>query len=108
MLALHAFTGCDSVSSFRGIGKIKPFKLLLKSPAHCDALKHLGDDWNVDDDLLIGCEKFTCALYGKSKSESVDEVRHLMLKSKCDGDISVDSLTSSTSTWLDCLRVGHA
>ena len=72
MLALHAFTACDSVSSFRCIGK------------------------------------FTCALYGKSKSESIDEVRHLMLKSKCDGDISVDSPTSSTSTWLDCLRVGHA
>ena len=96
MLALHAFTGCDSVSSFRGIGKIKPLKLLLKSPAHCDALRHLGDDWNIDDDLLSGCEKFTCALYGKCKSESVDEVRHLMLKSKCDGDISVDSLKSST------------
>ena len=97
ILALHAFTGCDSVSSFRSIGKSKPLKLLLKSPVHCDALKHLGDDWNVDDDLLIGCEKFTCVLYGKSKFESVDEVRHLMLKSKCDGDISVDSLKSNTS-----------
>lgn len=70
MMALHAFIGCDSVSSFRGIGKIKPLKLLLKSPAHCYALMHLGDDWNVDEDLLIGCEKFTCALYEKSKSES--------------------------------------
>ena len=73
MLGLHAFTGCDSVSSFRGIGKIKPLKMLLKSPAHCDALKSLGDDWNVDDDLLIGCEKLTCTLYGKSKWGSVDE-----------------------------------
>ena len=48
MLALHAFTGCDSVSSFRGIGKAKPLKLLLKSLAHCNALNHLGDSWNVD------------------------------------------------------------
>lgn len=25
---LHAFTGCDSVSAFEGIGKVKPLKLL--------------------------------------------------------------------------------
>ena len=49
MLGLHTFTGCDSVSSFRGIGKVKPLKLLLKSPEHCYALKHLGDNWDVDE-----------------------------------------------------------
>ena len=74
MLALHAFTGCDSVSSFRGIGKVKLVKLLLKSPEHCQALEHLGDNWDVDDSLLLMCEKFTCAPYGKSKLENVDEV----------------------------------
>jgi hypothetical protein len=34
---------------------------------------------------------FICAMYGKAKYDSVDEVRHLMLKSKCDGDITVQS-----------------
>ena len=28
LLGLHAFTGCDSVSSFAGIGKVKPLKIL--------------------------------------------------------------------------------
>ena len=68
---LQAFIGCDLISSFRGIGKIKPLKLLLKSPAHCDTLRHLGDDWNVGDDLLIECKKFICALYGKPNISSV-------------------------------------
>ena len=28
LLGLHAFTGCDSVSAFAGIGKARPLKLL--------------------------------------------------------------------------------
>ena len=74
MLVLHAFSGFDSVSFLRGIGKDKPLKLLLKSPEHCYALKIMGDNWDVDDSLLFRCENFTCALYGKSKLESVDKV----------------------------------
>ena len=62
MLGLHVLTGCDSVSSFKGIGKLKPPKLLLKSPTYCDTLRGLGDDWQVDDDLLDGCEKFIYAV----------------------------------------------
>ena len=46
--------------------------------------------------LIDGLEKFVCAIYGKSKYDSVDEVRHFMLRSKCDGDISVSTLASST------------
>ena len=30
-LALHAFSGCDTVSPFSGKGKVKPLKLLMKS-----------------------------------------------------------------------------
>ena len=88
---LHAFTSFYSVGSFRG--KTKSLSLLLKAPAHCDALEHLGDDWNIDD-LLIGSEKFTCALYGKSKLESINEMWDLMIKPQCDGEISIDSLRS--------------
>ena len=28
LLGLHAFTGCNTCSAFKGIGKIKPIKLL--------------------------------------------------------------------------------
>jgi len=30
IMALHAFSGCDTTSAFRGIGKVKPLKILLK------------------------------------------------------------------------------
>ena len=89
MLGLHALTGFDSVGSFKGIGKLKALKLLLKSPTYCDTLRDLGDGCKVDD------EKFICVVFGKAKFDSVNEERHLMLQSKYDGDISVKSLKSS-------------
>ena len=30
LLRLHAFTGCDTCSAFKGVGKIKPIKVLQK------------------------------------------------------------------------------
>ena len=30
----------------------------------------LGDNWKVEDDLLDGCVKFICAVYGKAKFDS--------------------------------------
>ena len=65
MLGLHALTSCDSVSSFKSIGKLKPLKLLLKSPTCCDTLRDLGDGCKVDD------EKFICVVFGKAKFDSV-------------------------------------
>ena len=35
-------------------------------------------------------------MYGKAKFDSVNEVCHLILQSKCDEDISIKSLKSST------------
>ena len=30
--ALHAFTHCDTTSAFKGIGKVKPIKVMQKIP----------------------------------------------------------------------------
>ena len=47
--------------------------------------------------LLDRWQKVTsCAIYEKGKYNGVDEVRYIMPKSTCDGDVTVDSLTSST------------
>lgn len=96
MLALHVLTGCDSTSCFKGIGKIKPLKLLLKSPTHCESIRHLGDEWDIDENLVNACEEFVCAIYGKAKYKKVDEARYVMLKAKCDGELTAKNLTSST------------
>ena len=44
LMSLHAFTHCDT-SAFKGIGKIRPIKLLLKHKGFQDALSKLGDTW---------------------------------------------------------------
>ena len=47
LLGLHAFTGCDTCSAFKGIGKIKPIKVLQKNAKFNDMLARLGDNWEV-------------------------------------------------------------
>ena len=41
LLGLHAFTGCDTCSAFKGIGKIKPIKVLQKNAKFNDMLASL-------------------------------------------------------------------
>ena len=43
LLGLHAFTGCDTTSAFKGIGKLKPLKLLQKEPQFEKFFSELGD-----------------------------------------------------------------
>ena len=37
-------------------------------------------------------------MYEKGKYNSIDEVRYIMLKSSCDGDVTVDNLKVRFST----------
>ena len=101
MLGLHSLTGCDSVSLFKDIGKLKPLKLLLKSPTYCDTLRGLGEDGKADYNLIDDCEQLICAVYGKAKFDSVNEMHHLILQSKCDRGISVKSLNQVPWIWRD-------
>ena len=47
---LHVFTHCDT-SAFKGTGKLRPIKLLLKNKGFQDALSKLGDTWEVPAEL---------------------------------------------------------
>ena len=87
LLGLHAFTGCDYASSFKELER--QATKLLKSPTHCETLKQLGEQCEASDELLLGRESFTCAVFGKAKCKSVDEVHYIRLKFKCDGDVIV-------------------
>ena len=69
ILGLHAFSGCDMVSVFKGTGKIKPMELLLKFPSQCQVLAQPGKQWAVTDELTLGLEKFLCAVYGGTKKQ---------------------------------------
>jgi len=83
LLGLHAFTGCDVTSAFKGIGKVKPLKKMLQSPTFCYALSQLGNSWTLSPGLVTGLEKFVCALFGKPNFDSVDDVRHFYRATLC-------------------------
>jgi len=92
LLALHAVTHCDTTSAMKGIGKVKPLKQLLKHEEFL-CIGALGENWDVPDSLYKDIERFTCAMYGKHHYSSVDELRHDLLKQKCegpDGTINID------------------
>ena len=52
VLGLHAFTGCDVASAFKG--KVKPLKKMLQSPTFCHALSQLGNSWTLSPGLVTG------------------------------------------------------
>lgn len=66
LLGLDAFTGCDSVSSFAGIGKVNPLKILRKNDEFQEVFVRLGEEWSVTEELFGKLEAFVCALHGTS------------------------------------------
>ena len=82
LTAVHAFSHCDSTSAFKGVGKIKPVKLLQKLPRFQRVLARLGDEWTVSEEMVAELEAFTCTIYGKSRSQSIDEVRSTLIKER--------------------------
>ena len=79
--AFHVFTGSDYTAAFSRKRKICPVKTLRKDKT---AQTVFGDMWFSDDiqeEEFKVIEKFTCTLYGKTKFNSVNEVRQeLFLK----------------------------
>ena len=52
LLSLHAYTGCDTVSAFKGKKKLKPLKALQLYPGFIETLAKFGESWSMDKDLL--------------------------------------------------------
>jgi hypothetical protein len=83
LLSMHAFTGCDSTSAFKGVGKVKPIKQLEKSDEFQEAFAKIGDSWTVSEDVSAAVERFTC--------KSVNELRYMRLDAKCSGKLSAST-----------------
>jgi len=88
LLGLHVFTGCDSVSAFRGKGKVKAVKIMLESEEFCDIFDKLGRSWDITEEMLSILEKFVCSLYGQKNCSSVNEARYIIFRLKCSIDCS--------------------
>ena len=80
---LHAFTGCDAVSAFAGIGKVKPLKKLLSKQEYQSTFQQLGENWLMSEDLLRQLEAFVCDIYGAKKNISdVNQCRYAVFCAK--------------------------
>ncbi len=73
VLGFHAITGCDTVSSFAGLGKKSCWNVYLQHP---ELLHGVGRDGPLSD-----VEEFVCLLYKSPHSSSgVDRARHDLLQ----------------------------
>ncbi len=91
LLGLHAFTGCDTTSAFKGRAKLRPLKTMKNEVKYQEALSGLGDHWSVADDQLSSLETFTCAIYGHPHGTDVDALRFMKINDIC-GNKRSDSL----------------
>lgn len=69
---MHALTGCDSVSSFVGRGKIKAYKLLEANPGIAISFSQMGLSKELDPDV----ERYVCLLYDVRETGKVNAARH--------------------------------
>ena len=101
LLGFYVFTGEDCTSSFKGKGKVAPLKKLEKNPRFHKCFQQLGDDWNVNADVLKEVEKFTCLMYGQSRETSVDGAR---VRRRRETHIQVQGRPRSPSAVLLCSK----
>ena len=71
MLALHAFSGCDSTSAFIRKEKITARKTLVKHAVFVDVFGTPGETDDVPECSQTELEKFVCCVYGKPSYKDV-------------------------------------
>ena len=78
----------------KGIGKVKPIKVLQKNAKFNAMLARRGDNWEILDDMLWDAEELICVLFGKPRFKSVNELRFPLLKEKSGSE---DKITNNTN-----------
>ena len=108
LLVLHAFTGADCTSAFKGKGKVRPMKLLSLNSNFIDIFAAVGFTWTLDDDRIVhGMEELTCRLYGVGpRVKQVDVAREIKVKNICGSNVDLrPGLSIDLSTFPTCGRV---
>ena len=60
LISLHALTGCDTTSSFSGMEKVKPIKVMLKNQSYIEEFAAFRDVLTVSDEQLEWIQAFVC------------------------------------------------
>ena len=103
LMCLHAYTRCDTTSRFKGVGRVKPIKILQRMPRFQSGLAQLGESWQVTDELFSALEGFTCMLYGSRKILGIDDLREVNLMKKCGNELN-SSRNVGTGSLPPCKR----
>lgn len=90
--------------SIKGIGKVKPIKVLHKTPKYSIPLSKLGDNWSVSNELINELDSLTCAMYGKGRMTSVNTVRQTKINDICSGDGVMPSKNVDMGTLPPCRK----
>ena len=92
LIGLHAWTGCDTISSLSGQGKLKALKIILHNDKFRNVFSSLGSQWEVSTENLSAIQEFTCQLYKRNtKVKEVNELRYQMFLCK-KGDVESSQL----------------
>ena len=105
LLGLYAFTWCDTISCFKGIGKVKPIKALDKNDHFELPLSQIGSSFSVSANLKLDLEEFVCLLYSRKHHKETSELRLSILQEKCDGDKTEIKWRFSFRTLSSCRDV---
>ena len=79
LIAFHAVTGHDYVSTFFRKGILHCWKVLEKSERYLAAIQQLSAIWELPRCTLQHVEAYICVLYGNTKYRSVNELRAYIL-----------------------------
>ena len=81
LLGLHGFTGCDTISSFAGKGKVKPLKTMMKEDQYINLFATFGDAPELTEAQFNTIQSFVCDMYGH-KDTNTNNVRYKMYAAK--------------------------
>ena len=85
----HAFTGCDTVRAFQGLGKVLVFRIMAQDQGFQEVFQGLGREWQLSNELYRDLQRFTCAMY--CKNAGTNEVNELRYRLFCLKKGNVDS-----------------
>ena len=105
LLSLHVFTGCDTISCFKGKGKIKSSGLMKETEESVQTFKVLGCNWHLTKDLFQQLEKFLCCVFGHRNVSSVNAARFNIFHST--GKFDNNLPPCQNSLWLHAERANY-
>ena len=83
------------MSCFKGLGKVKPLKVLHKHPRFLSVFQRLGQNWTLLENDFLDLESFVCTLFGYPRIKSVNEVWFLKLKDKTKDIFDIENVDAN-------------